>query len=72
AEASMSAADCCCCAPAQAECQAAHCAGASAALLASLDRAPVSRVSDSPETTLARLVAPPARAPDTAPPKPAV
>jgi hypothetical protein len=68
AEASSSGTDCCGSSPA-----AADCAGAGAALLlASPDRELASRISDSPETFLARLIAPPARAPDTAPPKPAV
>ena len=71
AEASSSGTDCCGSTLAGIDCQAAGCAGA-ALLLASPDRGFASRITDSPETFLARSIAPPARAPDTAPPKPAV
>jgi hypothetical protein len=72
-EASSSGTDCCGTTPAAADCQAADCAGAGAALLlASPDRGLASRITDSPEIFLARSIAPLARAPDTAPPKPLV
>jgi len=62
--------NCCESAPATANCQTTDCAGAGAMLLvASSDPRFASRVSDSPESFLARLIAPPGRAPDTAPPK---
>jgi len=72
-EASGIAPDCCPNTPAATDCHATGCAGWGAALVfASSDRRLAPRVSDSPESSLARFVAPFARAPDTAPPKPAV
>lgn len=63
--------DCCGTSPAAAECPVTDCAGAGAALpVASPDRGHVSLVSNSPATRDARLIARPAQAPDTAPPKP--
>jgi hypothetical protein len=73
AEASGIVPDCCPNTAAATGCQATGCAGWGAALvIASSDRRLAPRISDSPESFLARLNAPPARAPDTAPPKPAV
>jgi hypothetical protein len=64
---------CCGSAPAAPECTISDCAGAGAALLVgSPDRGHAARISVSPATFVVRLVDRPARAPDTAPPKPAV
>jgi hypothetical protein len=73
AVAAASGTDCCTGAPAAAECPVTDCAGAGTALaVASPDRGHASRMSDAPLASVARLIAPPARAPDTAPPKPVV
>jgi len=73
AEAGSSGMDCCGGAPPAVDCKFAGCVGAGAVLLfASPHRAFASPMSETPETFLARPVALPGRAPDTAPPKPAV
>jgi hypothetical protein len=65
--------DCCSGTPRAADCPVSDCAGAGAALpVAGADRGCAALITDSPETLLARLIAPLARAPDTAPPKPVV
>jgi hypothetical protein len=61
---------CCGSAPAVPECTISDCIGSGAALpVASPGRGHAFRNSDSPVTFVVRLVARPARAPDTAPPK---
>jgi len=61
---------CCGSAPAVPECTSSDCVGAGAALLVgSPDGGHATRISVSPVTFVVRLVARPARAPDTAPPK---
>jgi hypothetical protein len=73
AVASASGTDCCGSAPAVVECPITDCAGAGAALpVAVPDLGHAVRTSDSPGTAVARLISPPTRAPDTAPPKPVV
>jgi hypothetical protein len=73
AESSSSGMDCCGGAPPAVDCKFAGCVGLGAVLLfASPHRAFASPMSQTPETFLARPVALPGRAPDTAPPKPAV
>lgn len=63
--------DCCPSVPSASDCQVTDCAGWSLALPISFPRAGLARrMSDAPESSLARFLAPPARAPDTAPPKP--
>jgi len=64
---------CCGNLPAALDCYVAGCAGSGAPIvLASPGWGLALRNTDSPEALLAHPVAPPARAPDTAPPKPAV
>lgn len=60
---------CCETAPGAHECPGAYCVGA-LACVAPPERGQVPGTSDAPVSVLARLIAPPARAPDTAPPKP--
>lgn len=73
AVASASGTDCCGSAPAVVECPITDCAGTGAALPIALpDLGYAGRISDSPGTSVAWLICPPARAPDTAPPKPVV
>jgi hypothetical protein len=65
--------DCCPSTPAAADCQSTDCAGSGAALAVALpDRGYGAGIADSPRTSVTQLIAPPARAPDTAPPKPVV
>ena len=62
--------DCCPSVPSAGDCEITGCAGSGSALPFALPRAGLSqRIADAPESPLARFVAPPARAPDTAPPK---
>jgi hypothetical protein len=62
---------CCPSATSANDCQATDCAGWSSALLIALSPVgPAPWIADSPESLPARFVAPLARAPDTAPPKP--
>jgi hypothetical protein len=63
-------ADCCPGTPSASDCQVTDCAGWSSALPIALPRAGhAPHRAAVPQTRLARLLAPPARAPDTAPPK---
>ena len=65
--------DCCGSAPAALGCPITDCVGAGAALpMAVPGLGHAIRISDSPGTSVARLICPPARAPETAPPKPVV
>lgn len=65
--------DCCPSMPAATDCQSADCAGSGAALpVAPPERGHASGITDSPETAVTQLIAPTARAPDTAPPKPVI
>lgn len=67
------AADCCLSVPLAGDCEVTGCAGSGSALPVALPRAGLlSRMSDAPKSSVARLYVPPARAPDTAPPKPVV
>jgi hypothetical protein len=65
--------DCCPNPTAATDCQSADCAGSGAALPVALpERGYAPGIADSPRTPVTQLIAPPARAPDTAPPKPVV
>lgn len=73
AAAGVGATDCCGDAGATPDCRPGDCAGGGAIMLMSgAERTFAALVSQTAQRPVARLLAPPARAPDTAPPKPVV